>query len=253
MSGRNTQIAADRQKRLADLLAGPTPKRRAALQALDFPVRPSPSSDWGGGSSSLGEPSSSPEGETTEVLDSEATFENESGKVILSESVIGFDMKEAQADMIRLWLLSSPEMCLKVLATVKYTQDGWCKLASKRGNQGGYVRISCLGEGGHDVVEVRSVGYLVLRYLTHRSLSRCITWLSGRTDDTMKTIRSTLRISVGIRLALMISIWYGSHTPRIFLGLAVRSGWIPWLAMSVSMLGTRRLGYVHMISRVGIA
>lgn len=37
-------------------------------------------------------------------------------------------------DSLLLWLMESPELCLKALETVKFREEGWCKLATKQGN-----------------------------------------------------------------------------------------------------------------------
>ena len=46
---------------------------------------------------------------------------------------------------------------MKVLAAIETRLGGWCKLAKKIGNQGGYVRVSWGGRGGHDFLEVRQL------------------------------------------------------------------------------------------------
>ena len=44
-------------------------------------------------------------------------------------------------DCLLLWLMDSPEICMKVLAAIESRLGGWCKLATKTGNQSGYVRV----------------------------------------------------------------------------------------------------------------
>ena len=60
-------------------------------------------------------------------------------------------------DCLLLWLMDAPELCLRVLVAIESRLGGWCKLATKTGDQGDYVRVSWEGRGGHDLVEVHQL------------------------------------------------------------------------------------------------
>lgn len=167
MSGRNTQIAAQRASRLIDLesnIANRLP-RLSSLSQIDVNVTEpySESSDF--------IPSSS--------QDSNETFDLESGEevqsvTLSSKELATFDV-EVDRDSLLLWLMESPELCQKVLLTVPFRQEGWCKIATKAANQYGYVRISCLGgKGGHDLIEV-NISFLYIQ----ESPCQIFTYLKG--------------------------------------------------------------------------
>ena len=52
-------------------------------------------------------------------------------------------------DCLLLWLMDFLKLCLKILAAIESRLGGWWKLATKTGNQSGYVRFYWEGRGGH--------------------------------------------------------------------------------------------------------
>ena len=60
-------------------------------------------------------------------------------------------------DCLLLWLMDSLELCLKIHAAIESRLGGWCKLATKTGNQSGCVRVYWEGRGGHDFLEVHQL------------------------------------------------------------------------------------------------
>ena len=60
-------------------------------------------------------------------------------------------------DCLLLWLMDAPELCLRDLVAIESRLGGWCKLATKTGEQGNYVRVPWGGRGGHDLVKVHQL------------------------------------------------------------------------------------------------
>lgn len=66
---------------------------------------------------------------------SRATEATDDSLVVVSDVVLDAKLNDQVAqDSLLLWLMESPELCLKVLETVKFREEGWCKLATKTGN-----------------------------------------------------------------------------------------------------------------------
>lgn len=157
MSGRNTQLAVLRAQRLSDVI-------RIASHSRDRPVVPAQLNI------SVDDDTSGSEFCPSSTQDSNATFEAESGEIIaplvsLEKSRKTFD-EQVTRDSLLLWMMESPDLCQQVLDNVEFRLAGWCKIATKNPNQSGYVRVTCLGKGGHDLVQV-GIKYFQPRFANH--------------------------------------------------------------------------------------
>jgi len=92
-------------------------------------------------------------------LDSSASFRPSSPAGLASSNLSFKDHKDeqkhwadARKDALLLQLMEDPALCRSYLDQQSFIQDGWCNLATKIGNAGGYVRITL--EGAHDLIQI---------------------------------------------------------------------------------------------------
>ena len=130
MSGRNTSYAKGLRDRVAELEEATSHKRpRLSPTSVEI-VDPAPAPPgWSEGEATDAEsfiPTSSAPN---------STFSDPVDAPVISDVKINRDLeKELHVETYRLWSRESPDVCRKILRSVEFRVDGWCKLATKAPN-----------------------------------------------------------------------------------------------------------------------